>query len=228
MKTRMFGINGFQILAIALGLVTTNAFASPKTINFATGQDSNGNIQLIGNSLDANWKESGGANPKNPPNSYVVAPGNGDWGPSWLHNGPDSSWIAPNPNDIYGNGTFTITYTFDLSGYDSSSATFRGLQWAIDDGGTLVLNGHLEASLPGAEANWTAFHPFTMPTNHLLQGVNTLQIIGGASDFGYEGSRVEGTLTISPIPEPETYAMLLAGLGLVTFIASRRNFLSRV
>lgn len=32
--------------------------------------------------------------------------------------------------------------------------------------------------------------------------------------------------TVSPIPEPETYAMLLAGLGLVSFIARRRSKLS--
>jgi hypothetical protein len=53
MKTRMFGSNGKLIMAIALGFMTANASAST-TINFATGQDSNGNVQLSGNSLDAN------------------------------------------------------------------------------------------------------------------------------------------------------------------------------
>jgi len=28
---------------------------------------------------------------------------------------------------------------------------------------------------------------------------------------------------VSPVPEPETYAMFLAGLGLIGFIARRRN-----
>lgn len=32
-----------------------------------------------------------------------------------------------------------------------------------------------------------------------------------------------GTLTVSAIPEPETYAMMLAGLGLVGFMARRRK-----
>ena len=31
------------------------------------------------------------------------------------------------------------------------------------------------------------------------------------------------TLTISPVPEPETYAMLIAGLGMVGFAVRRRN-----
>lgn len=30
-------------------------------------------------------------------------------------------------------------------------------------------------------------------------------------------------LYISPVPEPETYAMLLAGLGLMGFVARRRR-----
>ena len=32
-----------------------------------------------------------------------------------------------------------------------------------------------------------------------------------------------GTVSISPVPEPETYAMMLAGLGLLGFSARRRN-----
>ncbi len=33
----------------------------------------------------------------------------------------------------------------------------------------------------------------------------------------------QGPIFIGPIPEPETYAMMLAGLGLVGFIARRRK-----
>jgi hypothetical protein len=229
MKIRMFGINGFQIMAMALGLMTTNAFASPKTINFATGQDSNGNIQLTGNSLDANWKESNAVSPISPPNSYVVAPNNADWGnppsglPGWFSNGPDSSWIAPNPNDAHGNGNYTLTYTFNLAGYDLNTASFNNLQWAIDDGGSVQLNGHTEASLPTPGDSWAAFHPLSIPVSHLAQTINTLAITSIGSDTNIEAARLEGTLTISPIPEPETYAMLLAGLGLVGFITRRRK-----
>ena len=84
MKTGMFRINGNLIMAIALGFMTANAFAS-LPINFATGQDSSGNIQLIDNSLDANWKESNAVSPINPPNSYVVSPNNPDWYAGAIH-----------------------------------------------------------------------------------------------------------------------------------------------
>jgi hypothetical protein len=221
MNTRMFGINQTLVMTIALGLVSANAFAS-LPINFATGQDGSGNVQLSGNSLDANWKESNANNPQNPPSSYVVASDNADWGGGgWFANGSNSSWIAPNPNDATGNGNFTLTYTFDLTGYDLNTVAFQNLRWSIDDGGYVQLNGHTEASL--SSGNWGSFHAFSIPVSDLVQTVNTLTITSTGSDNLLEGARLEGTLSVSPIPEPETYAMLLAGLGLVGFIARRRK-----
>jgi hypothetical protein len=46
--------------------------------------------------------------------------------------------------------------------------------------------------------------------------------------YAYESSvgpsvDVHGTLTVTAVPEPETYAMMLAGLGLVGFMARRRK-----
>lgn len=220
MKTRMFGSNGNLIMAIALGFMTANASAST-TINFATGQDSNGNVQLSGNSLDANWKESNANNPQNPPNSYVVTPSNPDWYGGWFANGPNSSWIAPNPNDANGNGNFTLTYTFNLAGYDLTTAAFDNLRWSIDDGGFVQLNGHTEASL--SNGNWGSFHTFSIPVSHLAQTLNTLTITGTGSDIYLEGARLEGMLTVSSIPEPETYAMFMAGLSLMGFMMYRRK-----
>ena len=37
------------------------------------------------------------------------------------------------------------------------------------------------------------------------------------------GIEVHGMLTVTAVPEPETYAMMLAGLGLVGFMARRRK-----
>jgi hypothetical protein len=222
MEPRIFGMRGTHlVIAIAFGSMGANAFAS-LPINFATGQDSSGNIQLSGDSLDANWKESNVGNPQNPLNSYVVAPINADWGEgSWFANGPGSSWIAPNPNDAFGNGNFTLTYTFNLEGYDLTKVAFHNLMWSIDDAGFVQLNGHTEASL--APGNWGSFHAFSIPVSHLLQTVNTLTLTGTNADFIDEAVRLQGTLTVSPVPEPETYAMLLAGLGLMSFMSYRRK-----
>lgn len=40
---------------------------------------------------------------------------------------------------------------------------------------------------------------------------------------GTGGGAYAGNLTVTPVPEPETYAMLLAGLGLIGFTARRRK-----
>jgi hypothetical protein len=45
--------------------------------------------------------------------------------------------------------------------------------------------------------------------------------VGGTKDKA--GASYAGNISVSPVPEPETYAMLLAGLGLVGFSARRRK-----
>ena len=46
---------------------------------------------------------------------------------------------------------------------------------------------------------------------------------GGASYFGDGNPVFFGTANVAAVPEPETYAMLLAGLGLLGFAARRRK-----
>lgn len=60
----------------------------------------------------------------------------------------------------------------------------------------------------------------TMDTNTISNNCSTYG--GGLSDFGSGGFSGSGqTGTISAVPEPSTYAMLLAGLGLIGFISYR-------
>jgi len=165
-------------------------------------------------------------NPKLAPNTYVVSPwGNGsaDWYWEWFYNGPNSSWIAPNPDNAFGNGSFTLTYTFDLTGYDLSTASFNGLQWSIDDRGNVQLNGHTEASQPSLQ--WGSFHGFTIPITDLVQGINTLTINSVMSDNDFEAARFEGKLTIGPatslVPEPTSLALLGAALAGFAFARLR-------
>ena len=51
-----------------------------------------------------------------------------------------------------------------------------------------------------------------------------LQLAGSIGDIANGGkSQVIGYEYIMAVPEPETYAMLLAGLGLIGFSARRRS-----
>jgi hypothetical protein len=62
------------------------------------------------------------------------------------------------------------------------------------------------------------------PTLAALDAVSVLSKTG--TEFGKWNVVADGTVTFvipSPVPEPETYALMLAGLGLVGFMARRRK-----
>jgi hypothetical protein len=60
----------------------------------------------------------------------------------------------------------------------------------------------------------------------LISALNTGALRVGIHTQGYEGGGSESFVT-TPIPEPETYAMLLAGLGLLGFDVRRRRRLQQ-
>ena len=55
----------------------------------------------------------------------------------------------------------------------------------------------------------------------LIAGMETGNAYFNIHTTSFPGGEIRGLLT--PIPEPETYAMLLAGLGLLGFVARRRQ-----
>ena len=82
------------LAATLVGLTAASAadIAKAQQLDVSTGLDSSGNIQHKGGSLDANWTVTGAVNPLDPPNAYVVAPGDADWD-SPAHGG-SGNWIG--------------------------------------------------------------------------------------------------------------------------------------
>ena len=60
-----------------------------------------------------------------------------------------------------------------------------------------------------------------VPTTAIAAGMYDLRVSGTVT--GSLGGSFAGTMNAAPIPEPEVYAMMLAGLGLIGFVARRRK-----
>ncbi len=194
------------------------------TINLATGLNSSGNLTIASGQSDADWtvqeqNSTIGA-------GSVVQSTDADFPAGWLADGPNSAWIARSAaTNNNGAAPYSFFRTFDLTGDNLTAASISGAMWTIDDVGTLSINGTQIGSLSSG-GPWTSLHAFTLPVADLLPGLNTLEITITQSDQDYEGVRLEGSITASPltsgVPEPSTCGLLLSGLGLVAGVTERK------
>ena len=139
---------------------------------------------------------------------------------AWMVNTPASQWLAltANASDTLPRGTYDWKTTFDLSGFNAASASFSG-RFSADNTSIAFLNG-FEI---GRSAGYNGWSDFSSSGGFFVAGVNTLEFVV-ANQGGPTGLRVEFLDTsVVAVPEPETYAMLLAGLGLMGFMARRRK-----
>jgi hypothetical protein len=81
-------------------------------------------------------------------------------------------------------------------------------------------------TLDGTSTNWTHNADSSSWSwdiaNTIGAGNHTLAITGNMSPVKGSYQYVPGTIT-APVPEPETYAMMLAGLGALGFLGRRRK-----
>ena len=121
---------------------------------------------------------------------------------------------------------FVDTFTFSLpgmstAGLGSGALTFATLSGPITltlatlDGG----NGMSVQSPPDPDSiafpSSIAFAGFTAPL--------TLTVLGSAFDSGSYSGSISFNTAVAAIPEPETYALMLAGLAGIGFAARRRK-----
>ena len=202
---------------MAAGLLLSSFAAHADIIDVATGLDATNTLLASGGLADAHWMVNSAP-------AQSVYPNNADWYGGWLANGPASDWIALNAN-VTNNGPapYTFSRTFDLTGYDVSTASLNGA-WTIDDGGTISLNGNVLDSQ--GSGGWGSLHGISAANSLFLPGLNTLSITLTDSDQFLEAVRMEGSVNVSPaaVPEPGSVA-LLVGLGITGagFLARRRK-----
>jgi hypothetical protein len=142
-----------------------------------------------------------------------------------------SGWVSPTASGNAGVGGFyTYQLTFDLTGFDSTSALISAI-FGVDNDGAILLNGNVVATTGFADFATPA--AFTMNTG-FLAGLNT---ISGRMDNGGDPSafRVKfSTATanaierpklfsevFTPVPEPGSGILLTAGLAAMLFVGNR-------
>lgn len=127
-------------------------------------------------------------------------------------------------NTVDVQGTFEDVYTFNLPG--SFSGVTGGYLGFDFDGSGLTTFLTVGQGTPGAGLM------VSLPINSTLGGVDvasyqsTFSLTPGGSywfKLSGSGDLASYTVTLAPVPEPETYALLLAGLGLMGAVARRRQ-----
>lgn len=128
---------------------------------------------------------------------------------------------------------YTMHHPSNPNGFDSQVALWRQV-----GAGTYALVGMNDdfsssAGAGGSVHRYDSFLSVAVPVGHYIAGVT--RCCPGALDTGWDpGSVIPngreytlqvqiGEVEVAPIPEPETYAMLLAGLGLLGLMARRKN-----
>ena len=150
--------------ALFAGLPVANA---DLVRSISTGLNASENLQMLGG-VDANYSLITSADPSVPGPDALVVFTNAFPFPYWVANTSTSQWISP---DAHGatepDGLYVFQMTFDLTGYDASTALISGL-WATDNDG-------LDIKLNGVSTGYTTGQ-FVVPKPHL--GVLDLRRLG--------------------------------------------------
>lgn len=219
-------MKNFIIGLFTFALVTSQSWALP-VMTYNTGVDSGTSPSATG-SVVSSWlfdsavEGDGLGNPTSTTLSgFTDSAANQlrvDRHSAWTAGGTqaESAWLVPyntsssangltGLNYAFGEAFFTYSTTFDLSGYDVSSATITGI-FSADNDAVAYLNG----TFLGSTSTYTDWSTWTNTTVGFTSGVNTITVVVrnlGASTANPTGFRVEYGVDanlVSAVPEIDT------------------------
>ncbi len=210
----LFAFAGFALMAVPAAAAVT-----PIADLYNSGVNAAGTALAAGNVVDAHWTLAGGT-------AWNSSSING----AWLGSNATSRWLTPGSNgnasyDGSADGYYDYSLNFDLSGFSAGTAAFAG-RFAADNAVTgIALNGTQIAQ--GGAGSFNAWTSFASTGGTFLSGLNTLTFTVKnvqQSSGNPTGLRVEFLESaISSVPEPASWAMLIAGFGMVGFASRRRR-----
>ncbi len=121
------------------------------------------------------------------------------------------------PNAV--NGTFSDTIDFTIAGASNLAAGVGALNFSLGSTPYFGIN-NLNLTLYNSH-NVDLGSGASVSLNDLSGGSYYAVITG--KTYGVAGGEYGGAISISAVPEASTLAMMLAGLGLLGYVASRRK-----
>jgi hypothetical protein len=199
-------VSGYTDVVGNLGVPFSSSFTTSNSalaINVSTGFSAGGALITTNGTADGNWtvvptsgtpvpadtvfSASGTAQPL-----YVVGSGNTGFYSGWPANGPNSDWIAINPNSVAGNTFGVYSTTFNIPGPSVPSNLCLAGAMGVDDNGELGINGTAIMSNLSAIGSLS---PIDIPvSSYLVVGNNTLSLAWGTTDNSYEAFRLQGII----------------------------------
>lgn len=129
----------------------------------------------------------------------------------------DTDYVKNTNSSMFQNiaGTGAVKLSFWYSARPNTAAGTNLLSFALGNSTGSVLNN---------TGNNTGSHSWQQYVGYFnldADGLTTLSFSAGGKQDSYGGSL--DNVVVTAVPEPETYALMLAGLGIVGAIARRRN-----
>lgn len=137
------------------------------------------------------------------------------------------SVVATSPTTGWGYNMVYARRDIDLTGYDLDSVSLSGRWRVADVTYGIYVNGHL---IPGTNYQQYAFsNDFSFNlgagSGFFIDGINTIELRGQSVNNVWDAFWISTTMAgnVFAVPEPEAYALMLAGLGLLGWkLRSRR------
>lgn len=119
---------------------------------------------------------------------------------------------------LHSAGAFTDTFTFMMPGITSADASVITIGAGVAD--IDFLSATLNSMPLALTMDASGFvEVLYTPSSYAVTGPLTLVVKGMSG----ANASYSGTLNVTAVPEPETVALMLAGLGVMGFVARRRR-----
>jgi hypothetical protein len=242
----LFYLRSFLLIACSVFFSCLSSVSGAPITIYDTGVDNQGNLLAAG-AQDTHYTLI--QSPTGGQNTYVAVgavlgegssygvPTNWPFAPGpWISNTSNAQWIAPQSDvtAITGvNTTYIYQTTFDLTGFNPSTASLSGL-WTVDDySAGIYLNGNLVPnSMEQIPAVFSQFLSLSI-TSGFVAGINTLDFVivntGAANQTEIAPNptglivEIAGHADRDVVPEPETLFSLAFGLLLMGVFCRRQK-----